>query len=137
MVVVGYGASELEDLLEVELGKNGRYINPDPNPEKGYFYRSDHISLAKRGVPMLYADGGFDFVNGGREAGFKFEDSYRLGAYHGVADEYDPSWNFEGLNQSINVIFNISNELANSSNWPNWYEGNEFKATRDTSRAGK
>jgi exodeoxyribonuclease-3 len=75
MVVVGYGASELEDLLEAELGKNGRYVNPDPNPEKGYFYRSDHISLAKRGVPMLYADGGFDFVNGGREAGFEFEES--------------------------------------------------------------
>ena len=137
MVVVGYGASELEDLLEVELGKNGRYINPDPNPEKGYFYRSDHISLAKRGVPMLYADGGFDFVNGGREAGFAFEESYRLEAYHGVADEYDASWNLEGLNQSIDVIFNISNELANSSQWPNWYEGNEFKATRDAARAGK
>ena len=137
MVVVGYGASELEDLLEAELGKNGRYVNPDPNPEKGYFYRSDHISLAKRGVPMLYADGGFDFVDGGREAGFKFEESYRLEAYHGVADEYDPSWNLEGLNQSIDVIFNISNELANSSQWPNWYEGNEFKATRDTARAGK
>ena len=54
-----------------------------------------------------------------------------------MADEYDPTWNLEGLNQSIDVIFNISNELANSSNWPNWYEGNEFKATRDASRAGK
>ena len=56
MVVVGFGASELEDLLEDELVKSGRYINPDPNPEKGYFYRSDHISFAKRGVPVLYAD---------------------------------------------------------------------------------
>ena len=64
MVVVGYGASELEDLLENELVKSGRYINPDPNPEKGYFYRSDHISFAKRGVPVLYADGGFDLVAG-------------------------------------------------------------------------
>ena len=62
---------------------------------------------------------------------------YRLEAYHGVADEYDASWNLEGLNQSIDVIFNISNELANSSQWPNWYEGNEFKATRDAARAGK
>ena len=137
MVVVGYGASELEDLLEVELQKTARYINPDPNPEKGYFYRSDHISLAKRGVPMLYADGGFDLIDGGREAGFAFGESYRLNAYHGVADEYDESWNLEGLNQSIDVIFNISNELANNSQWPNWYEGNEFKATRDLSRAGK
>ena len=137
MVVVGYGASELEDLLEDELEKSGRYVNPDPNPEKGYFYRSDHISLAKRGVPMLYADGGFDLVKGGKEAGFLIEEQYRLNAYHGVADEYDESWDLAGLNQSIDVIFNISNELANSSQWPNWYEGNEFKSIRDLSRAGR
>ena len=137
MVVVGYGASELEDLLEDELSKSGRYINPDPNPDKGYFYRSDHISFAKRGVPVLYADGGFDLVNGGKEAGFIIEEQYRLSAYHGVADEYDTSWNLDGLNQSIDVIFNISKELANSSQWPNWYEGNEFKSIRDKSRSGK
>ena len=137
MVVVGYGASELEDLLEDELSKSGRYINPDPNPDKGYFYRSDHISFAKRGVPVLYADGGFDLVDGGKEAGFVIEEQYRLDAYHGVADEYDESWNLDGLNQSIDVIFNISNDLANSAQWPNWYEGNEFKSIRDASRSGK
>jgi Zn-dependent M28 family amino/carboxypeptidase len=137
MVVVGYGASELEDLLEDELTKSGRYINPDPNPEKGYFYRSDHISFAKKGVPVLYADGGFDLVEGGKEAGIKLEEDYRLDAYHGVADEYDESWNLDGLNQSIDTIFNISNKLANSRKWPNWYEGNEFKAIRDASRINK
>lgn len=137
MVVVGYGASELEDLLEAELSKSGRYINPDPNPDKGYFYRSDHISFAKRGVPVLYADGGFDLVEGGKEAGFMIEEQYRLDAYHGVGDEYDASWNLDGLNQSIDVIFNISNELANSTQWPNWYDGNEFKSIRDISRSGK
>src|SRR6056300_1004673 len=137
MVVVGYGASELEDLLEDELIKSGRYINPDPNPEKGYFYRSDHISFAKKGVPVLYADGGFDLVEGGKEAGFLIEEQYRVDAYHGVADEYDESWDLDGLNQSIDTIFNISNELANSTKWPNWYEGNEFKAIRDASRINK
>ena len=137
MVVVGYGASELEDLLENELVKSGRYINPDPNPEKGYFYRSDHISFAKRGVPVLYADGGFDLVAGGKVAGFLIEEEYRVDAYHGVADEYDESWDLDGLNQSIDVIFNISNELANSQQWPNWYDGNEFKSIRDASREGK
>ena len=65
MAVIGYGASELEDLLEQELEKQGRYINPDPNPEKGYFYRSDHISFAKKGVPVLYSDDGFDLQIGG------------------------------------------------------------------------
>ena len=137
MVVVGYGASELEDLLEDELSKSGRYINPDPNPEKGYFYRSDHISFAKKGVPVLYADGGFDLVEGGKEAGIKIEENYRLDAYHGVADEYNELWNLDGLDQSIDTIFNISNELANSTKWPNWYEGNEFKAIRDASRINK
>ena len=135
MVVVGYGASELEDLLEVELKKSNRYINPDPNPEKGYFYRSDHISLAKRGVPMLYADGGFDLVKGGKEAGFALEETYRLDAYHDVADEYNEDWDLSGLNQSIDVIYNISTQLANSEDWPNWYEGNEFRNLRDQSRA--
>jgi Zn-dependent M28 family amino/carboxypeptidase len=137
MIVVGYGASELEDLLEDELSKSGRYVNPDPNPEKGYFYRSDHISFAKRGVPVLYSSGGFDLVEGGREKGFLIAEQYQTEAYHGVKDEYNESWDLAGLNQSIDAIFNISNELANSSQWPNWYEGNEFKAVRDLSRAAK
>ena len=135
VIVVGYGASELEDLLEDELTKSGRYVNPDPNPEKGYFYRSDHISFAKRGVPVLYSSGGFDLVDGGREKGFLIAEQYQIEAYHGVEDEYDESWNLDGLNQSIDAIFNISNKLANTSQWPNWYEGNEFKAVRDLSRA--
>ena len=135
MIVVGYGASELEDLLEDELSKSGRYVNPDPNPEKGYFYRSDHISFAKRGVPVLYSTGGFDLVDGGREKGFLIAEQYQIEAYHGVEDEYDESWNLDGLNQSIDAIFNVSNKLANTSQWPNWYEGNEFKAVRDLSRA--
>ena len=135
MIVVGYGASELEDLLEDELTKSGRYVNPDPNPEKGYFYRSDHISFAKRGVPVLYSSGGFDLVDGGREKGFLIAEQYQIEAYHGVEDEYDESWNLDGLNQSIDAIFNVSNKLANTSQWPNWYEGNEFKAVRDLSRA--
>ena len=135
MIVVGYGASELEDLLEDELSKSGRYVNPDPNPEKGYFYRSDHISFAKRGVPVLYSSGGFDLVDGGREKGFLIAEQYQIEAYHGVEDEYAESWNLDGLNQSIDAIFNVSNKLANTSQWPNWYEGNEFKAVRDLSRA--
>ena len=135
VIVVGYGASELEDLLEDELSKSGRYVNPDPNPEKGYFYRSDHISFAKRGVPVLYSSGGFDLVDGGREKGFLIAEQYQIEAYHGVEDEYDESWNLDGLNQSIDAIFNVSNKLANTSQWPNWYEGNEFKAVRDLSRA--
>ena len=131
MAVIGYGASELEDLLEQELEKQGRYINPDPNPEKGYFYRSDHISFAKKGVPVLYSDDGFDLQIGGIEKGFSEIYDYTNSRYHGVEDEYDASWNLQGFEQTIHTIFNISFALSNSNDWPNWYEGNEFRAIRD------
>ena len=131
MAVIGYGATELEDLLEQELEKQGRYINPDPNPEKGYFYRSDHISFAKKGVPVLYSDDGFDLQIGGIEKGFSEIYDYTNSRYHGVEDEYDASWNLQGFEQTIHTIFNISYALSNSDDWPNWYEGNEFRAIRD------
>ena len=131
MAVIGYGASELEDLLEQELEKQGRYINPDPNPEKGYFYRSDHISFAKKGVPVLYSDDGFDLQIGGIEKGFSEIYDYTNSRYHGVEDEYDASWNLQGFEQTIHTIFNISYALSNSNDWPNWYEGNEFRLIRD------
>ena len=131
MAVIGYGASELEELLERELLKEGRYINPDPNPEKGFFYRSDHISFAKKGVPVLFSDDGFDLTDGGKIAGMEKLYDYTLNKYHAVNDEYDESWNLEGLEQNINTIFSISLQLANSNTWPNWYENNEFRAIRD------
>ena len=137
MAVIGYGASELDDILEAELEKEGRYINPDPNPEKGYFYRSDHISFAKKGVPVLYADDGFDLEIGGIEKGFNEIYDYTNYRYHGVDDEYDPSWNLEGFEQTINTLFNISFELSNSNDWPNWYEGNEFREIRDAQLMSK
>ena len=137
MVVIGYGASELEDILDQELQKQGRYINPDPNPEKGYFYRSDHISFAKKGVPVLFSDDGFDLEDGGIEEGFKKNYEYINLKYHGVKDEYDPSWNLEGFEQTINTIFNISYDLSNSNEWPNWYEENEFRAIRDAQQIQK
>ena len=135
MVVIGYGASELEDLLELELKKQNRYVNPDPTPEKGFFYRSDHISFAKRGVPMLYSNNGSDLVDGGRDKAFNLAYDYTANHYHQPSDEYNNNWNMEGIEQTVNTIFNISNDLANSSDWPNWYEGNEFKAIRDSQRS--
>ena len=135
MVVVGYGASELEDLLETELIKNNRYINPDPSPEKGFFYRSDHISFAKKGVPMLYSNNGADLVDGGREAAFKLSYDYTLNDYHQPSDEYTNDWEMSGIEQTVDTIFNVSFELANSNQWPNWYEDNEFRSIRDKQRA--
>ena len=135
MVVIGYGASELEDLLELELKKQNRYVNPDPTPEKGFFYRSDHISFAKRGVPMLYSNNGSDLVEGGRDKAFNLAYDYTANHYHQPSDEYNKNWDMDGIEQTVNTIFNISNDLANSTDWPNWYEGNEFKAIRDRQRS--
>ena len=135
VVVVGHGASELENILTEEAAAQDRYIVPDPNPEAGYFYRSDHISLAKQGVPMLYADGGFDLREGGREAGEAFAAEYRANRYHAPADEYSDDWNMEGLLEDTELFFNVGNRLAHSDHWPNWFEGNEFRALRDAQRA--
>ena len=131
VVVVGHGASELEDILTEAAAEQDRYIVPDPNPEAGYFYRSDHIELAKHGVPMLYADGGFDLREGGNEAGMAIGEDYRANRYHGPADEYSEDWNMEGMVEDTALFFTVGSRLANSDDWPNWYEGNEFRALRD------
>ena len=134
VMVVGYGASELEDILTEEAAAQGRVIVPDPSPEAGYFYRSDHISLAKHGLPMLYADAGQDLLEGGVEAGEAFSNAYRENRYHNPADEYSADWVMDGMVEDITLLYNVGSRLANSSDWPNWYEGNEFRALRDAQR---
>jgi Zn-dependent M28 family amino/carboxypeptidase len=136
LVVVGFGASELEDALAAAASPRGKRLTPDPSPEAGYFYRSDHISLAKRGVPMLYTDAGPDLVEGGVEAGAAFEEDYRASRYHAVGDEYDPSWNLAGMVETLDILLEVGEGIADSDAWPNWYEGNEFRALRDAMRAG-
>ena len=134
VIVVGYGASELEDILKDELDKVGKYITPDPFPEKGYFYRSDHISLAKKGVPMLYADGGVDKIEGGVEVGTKVANNYTKFDYHQPSDEYQDSWDLSGFKEHLIITSKMAEDLANSERWPEWYQGNEFKSIREESR---
>ena len=136
VVVVGYGASQLEERLRVLAEADGRVIVPDPTPEAGYFYRSDHVSFAKKGVPMLYADAGQDKIDGGVAAGKAFADVYTAQRYHKPADEYDPSWGMSGMQQEVEMLFKLGRDIADSDDWPEWYEGNEFKAIRDASLAG-
>jgi len=134
LVVAGFGASELEDILKDKASAKGLYISADPEPEKGYFYRSDHISLAKKGVPVLYADLGPDFVDGGVAAGEAFSDDYRVNRYHRPADEYDPSWDMTGMLTLLEILGEVGRDLADRDDWPNWYDGNEFRALRDAQR---
>ncbi|MEL6380537.1 MAG: M28 family metallopeptidase [Pseudomonadota bacterium] len=134
LIVVGYGASEVEDILEDVAAARGKYLRPDPEPEKGYFYRSDHISLAKKGVPMLYADAGIDFVEGGTDAGSAFVADYAANRYHKPADEYTDDWEMGTLIDTLSIFYEVGAALAYSDSWPNWNEGNEFRAIRDAQR---
>ena len=131
MKVIGFGSSELEDLLKKQLNKRGMYVVPDTKPEAGYFYRSDHISLAKLGVPMLYSDAGNNHVVNGMTYGQNFEEEYTKLRYHKVADEYDNSWDLSGIKQVSDILLDMGYDLANSEDWPNWYEGTEFRGLRD------
>ena len=135
MVVVGYGASELEDLLKEHLDETDRVIVPDPTPEAGYFYRSDHVSFAKKGVPMLYADGGIDAREGGIAAGRAFADTYRIQRYHKPMDEYDESWDMTGMEEDVKALYAVGLKVIQSDIWPTWYPGNEFEAIRKASLA--
>lgn len=137
MVVVGYGASQLEDRLKDVLAAQDRVIKADTTPEAGYFYRSDHISFAKKGVPMLYADGGEDKLEGGVAAGKAAAAAYTAERYHKPMDEYSDSWDLSGFQEDISALYQVGRDIAKSTDWPTWYEGNEFEAIRKESLAAQ
>jgi Zn-dependent M28 family amino/carboxypeptidase len=136
VLVVGYGQSELENHIERILRESGRVIARDPHPEAGYFFRSDHFPMAKRGVPMLYIDSGQDLLTGGTAAAEAFDASYRRDRYHQPADEYDAAtWRVDGIVQDMTALHRIGIELANSRGWPNYHATSEFRSIRDRSAA--
>ncbi len=128
--VVGYGNSELEEYLARYAAEQDRYLTPEPTPEAGYFYRSDHISLARKGVPMIYAQGGNDYI--GRDEEYaKMVAEDMAARYHAPTDVIHDLWVWDGMHQDIWLYYYIGYELANSDDFPNWYEGNEFREIRD------
>ena len=134
---VGAGKSELDAFLERAVAAENLTLTPEPSPQAGYYYRSDHFSMAKLGVPMVYAKLGPDLVNGGRAAGDAWQADYRANRYHGPADNYDPNWDWSGAMKELAIFYRIGRELAETEAWPNWNEGDEFRAIRDRSRAGQ
>ena len=137
VVVVGGGKSELEEYVRRAAAVQNRVVVPEPTPEKGFYYRSDHFSLAKEGVPMAYFEAGEDLVTGGREAGAAAAADYTANRYHGPKDEYDPTWDWSGIVQEVKLFYAVGRALADSEVWPNWYPSAEFRAVRDQSRAGQ
>jgi Zn-dependent M28 family amino/carboxypeptidase len=131
VVVVGHGASELDDYLARAAKTQGRTVVPDPDAEKGYYYRSDHFSLAKQGVPALYTDTGDDHVEYGVEWTRQKKDDYTAKNYHKPSDEYSEDWDLSGAVDDIQLWFLVGYWIANESTYPSWKEGSEFKARRD------
>ena len=129
--IVGYGQSELEDYAKVAVEKQGRYITPDPHPEAGSFFRSDHFNFAKIGVPALYGKGAIDSEEHGKEWGQEQYSKYTDENYHKPSDEYSDDLNVEGVVLDAQVLFDIGYTLATESTFPKWREGSEFKAIRE------
>lgn len=140
VVLVGKGQGTLEDDLARVAATQGRTVSVESLPERGLFYRADHFSLAKRGVPVLLMmgiAGASDLVEGGKPAGQAWVDAYTGKCYHQACDAWDESWNLDGAVQDIAVFYTIGDELARSGKWPGWKDGSEFKAIRDQSAASR
>jgi len=136
VILVGKGQGTLEDDLAKFAKLQGRVVTEESLPERGLFFRADHFSLAKRGVPvllMMSLAGASDLVEGGKLAGQKWIDDYTGNCYHAACDAWSPDWDLTGAVQDINVMFDIGNSFAYSDKWPEWKDGSEFKKIRDAS----
>ncbi|MFN5783467.1 MAG: M28 family metallopeptidase [Novosphingobium sp.] len=134
--VVGGDKSELTRYVVAATKAMGLTQAPESDIERGYYYRSDHFSFAKRGVPMFNLGRGNDWVNGGKAAGEAAAKRYNAEAYHGPEDEFDPNWDWSGMLQDGELFYRLGRSLAMSSDWPNWHPTDEFRAVRDASRKG-
>lgn len=131
----GDGKVSLQDDLVAALTARGRTFTPDPVPEAGHFFRSDHFPFAKRGVPAISVGPGEDLIVGGVTAGKAYSEMYIKDRYHQPADEWSADWDLSGMAVDIALLYDLGRDLANSTRWPEWQAGSEFKAIRDTSAA--
>ncbi|MEI2431544.1 M28 family metallopeptidase [Lysobacter yananisis] len=129
----GSAKQELLDELIATAQKWNVTYAPDPKPEAGHFFRSDHFPFAKRGVPAVSFGSGEDKVDGGVAAGKAEGEAYVKDRYHQPADHWEASWNFTGMARDLQILYTLGNDLANSNRWPNWAEDSEFRAARDES----
>jgi Zn-dependent M28 family amino/carboxypeptidase len=137
LTVIGKGKSQLDTYLEAAAKSEGRTPEMEPTPEKGFYYRSDHFSFAKLGVPMVYFEGGDDLIIGGKAAAKAAADDYEKNRYHAPGDEFDENWDWSGVMSDLKLYYRVGRMLAMTNAWPNWNEGDEFRAVRDKSRSGR
>ncbi len=132
--VIGYNMSEMQDYLERHARDQNRTLVQEDHPERGYFYRSDHFNLVKVGVPMIYANSGNDFIGRDEQyAAMVNED--QESRYHATTDVVHDLWDWRGLHQNLWLFYEVGYELANSTDWPQWREGTEFRAIREESNS--
>ncbi|OGU29332.1 MAG: peptidase M28 [Ignavibacteria bacterium GWA2_35_9] len=132
ITVIGYGNSELDKYVEAAAGRQNRIVKTDPEPQKGGFYRSDHFSFAKHGIPGVYAKGGVQNIEKGEEWMRQEVAKWTSEYYHKPGDNYEPEWwKLDGMVEDLQLLFDVGYMLSNENKFPNWYEGNEFKAKRD------
>jgi len=131
VVVIGYGNSTLDDVLNETASAQGRVIKPDAEPEKGFFYRSDHFEFAKQGVPALYTDEGTEYVGKPDGYGMQKRKEYTERDYHKVSDEVKPDWDMSGAAEDLRLLFQVGYRVAQGEKWPEWKPGTEFKARRE------
>lgn len=134
LTVIGFGQSELEDIAEAVAIKQGRYVIPDPNPGKGYFFRSDHFQFAKVGIPALYASGSYEHMTKGVAYIDSLSQIYLSSQYHRPQDEYQEGWMFDGMKLDGELLMEVGYRVANSQDWPTWKQGSEFKSIREKTR---
>jgi Zn-dependent M28 family amino/carboxypeptidase len=140
VVLVGAGQNELEAGLAAVAARHGRTITPDRKPERALFYRADHFSVAKRGVPTLLfmgMSGGADLIQGGREAGEKWVEAYTARCYHQTCDRWDEGQNYQAAADDVTLAFEAGRDLANSTAWPDWNPTSEFKPIRAKTAAAR
>jgi Zn-dependent M28 family amino/carboxypeptidase len=131
-LVIGYDQSEMTDWAKKIAETQHRYVTPDQEPEKGFFYRSDQFSFAKVGVPALYGLGGTDLMDGGTELGEELRQRYNQERYHAPGDVYDPeTWDLGGISQDGQFFLRVGVKLADSEDWPEWSDHSEFRAIRE------
>jgi Zn-dependent M28 family amino/carboxypeptidase len=133
LVVIGMGASELEDYARAAAEEQGRVLKPDPESEKGFYYRSDHFNFAKQGVPAFYADAGVEVIGKPADYAMKQRERYTNEDYHKPSDEIKPDWDLSGAIEDVRLYLTIGYRVAEASKFPEWRVGNEFRAIREAS----
>jgi Zn-dependent M28 family amino/carboxypeptidase len=131
VTVIGLGASDLDDYLREAATEQGRTLRPDPEAEKGFYYRSDHFNFAKQGVPALYTDTGVEFIGKSPEYSQQKRDEYTKVDYHQPSDQIKPDWDLAGAVEDSELLVAVGYRVANADKYPEWKPGNEFKAKRD------